>query len=567
MHQRLLLKELQEWKTSIDRKPLVLQGARQVGKTTLVNDFGKTYDQYLYLNLEKEVHQKYFQKIDNTEELVQRIFFDHKLKWTKLQNTLLFIDEIQELPVAVNFLRYFFEELPQLHVIAAGSMLEALLGKNVSFPVGRVEFKVLRPFSFREFLLAIGEEEALHELNTVPLKKYATHRLFSLFHTYAFLGGMPEIIKKYAVNRDITNLFSVYQSLINSYFLDAEKYADSKSSLELLRLIIQKVLVEAGSRITNKTFGGQDYKTKDIEANLRAIQKTHLIQLVYPTVNCTPPALPDYKKSPRLQLLDTGILNFASSAHNEILGTQDLNQVFKGRIIEHLVGQELLSTITFPLGSLHFWIRDKTGSSAELDFILPYKGKLIPIEVKSGPTGTLKSLMVFLDHSPLNFGIRLYHGEFSIDEIKTPSGKPIYLFNFPYFLASQLENYIPWILNKLAELEKPIFEVREDTVAYQVSEPKIKKVDAITIEKLKAKHFKVLQSIANLPLSGKDILEKILGLSDQSKNRHTYIKSLMDLELIEWTEPENPISKTQAYRITEKGRNLIEQAKVQNQLH
>jgi DNA-binding MarR family transcriptional regulator len=92
-------------------------------------------------------------------------------------------------------------------------------------------------------------------------------------------------------------------------------------------------------------------------------------------------------------------------------------------------------------------------------------------------------------------------------------------------------------------------------------------VDAITIEKLKAKHFKVLQSIANLPLSGKDILEKILGLSDQSKNRHTYIKSLMDLELIEWTEPENPISKTQAYRITEKGRNLIEQAKVQNQLH
>jgi uncharacterized protein len=567
MHQRLLLKELQEWKASPYRKPLVLQGARQVGKTTLVNDFGKIYDQYLYLNLEKDVHQKYFKKIDNTEELVQRIFFDHKLKWSKIENTLLFIDEIQEFPAAVNFLRYFFEELPQLHVIAAGSMLEALLGKKVSFPVGRVEFKVLRPFSFQEFLLAINEEEALTEYKTIPINKYATQRLFSLFHTYAFLGGMPEIIKKYAVSRDITNLFTVYQSLINSYFIDAEKYADSKSSLELLRLIIQKVLVEAGNRITNKTFGGQEYKTKDVEATLRAIQKTHLIQLVYPTVDFTPPALPDYKKSPRLQLLDTGILNFASSAHNEILATNDLNQVFKGRIIEHLVGQELLSSITYPLGSLHFWIRDKNGSSAELDFLLPYKGKLIPVEVKSGPTGTLKSLMVFLDHSPLNFGIRLYHGEISIDKIKTSSGKPIYLFNFPYFLAAQIENYIPWILNQLAELDKERFEVREAFVAYGDSATKTKKSKILKIENLKAKHYKILQSLANHPRSGKDLLEEVIGLSDQSKNRHAYIKSLMDLGLLEWTEPENIISKTQAYQLTEKGRFLMDQRQVQNQQH
>lgn len=561
MHKRFLQHELEQWKRSIFRKPLVLQGARQVGKTTLVNDFGKTYSQYLYLNLEKEVHRKYFQKLDNVEELVQRIFFDHKLKWSKVDQTLLFIDEIQEYPAAVNFLRYFFEDLPQLHVIAAGSMLEALLGKNVSFPVGRVEFMVLRPFSFQEFLLAIGEEEALEQLKIVPMNKFAVSRLFSLFHTYAFLGGMPEIVKKYAQHRDITNLFTVYQSLINSYFMDAEKYAESQNSLELLRLIIQKVMLEAGGRVTNKTFGGNDYKQKDIDATLRAIQKTHLIQLVYPTVNSIQPAMPDFKKSPRLQLLDTGILNFASSAHNEILGVEDLNQVFKGRIIEHLVGQELLSTISYPLGSLHFWVRDKTSSSAELDFLLPFQGKLIPVEVKSGPTGKLKSLLVFLDQSPLNFGIRLYYGELCVDKIKTPAGKTIYLFNFPYFLAAQLEYYIPWILKQLESEKENVFLVEEASPSYGLGfDVKVNKSDkekVLTLDNLKSKHLLVLTSLVEKPLSGKVILESVLGITDQSKTRNRYIKSLMDLGLIEWTEAENPISKTQAYRLTLLGREFI----------
>jgi len=561
MHKRFLQHELEQWKQSPFRKPLVLQGARQVGKTTLVNDFGKRYSQYLYLNLEKDVHRKYFQKLDNVEELVQRIFFDHKLKWSKVNQTLLFIDEIQEYPAAVNFLRYFFEDLPQLHVIAAGSMLEALLGKNVSFPVGRVEFMVLRPFSFQEFLLAIGEEEAIEQLKIVPMNKFATSRLLRLFHTYAFLGGMPEVIKKYAQHRDITNLFTVYQSLINSYFMDAEKYAESQNSLELLRLIIQKVMVEAGSRVTNKTFGSQDYKQKDIDATLRAIQKTHLIQLVYPTVNAVQPAMPDFKKSPRLQLLDTGILNFASAAHNEILGVEDLNQVFKGRIIEHLVGQELMSTISYPLGSLHFWVRDKTGSSAELDFLLPYQGKLIPVEVKSGPTGKLKSLLVFLDQSPLNFGIRLYYGELSVDKIKTPAGKPIYLFNFPYFLASQLENYLPWILKQVEHNKEDVFLFEEASPSYGLRvDTKVKKSEkekVLTLENLKPKHFLVLKSLVEKPLSGKVILETVLGITDQSMTRNMYIKSLMDLGLIEWTEPENPISKTQAYRLTQKGKRFM----------
>lgn len=551
MLKRTLSKELESWKTSIYRKPLVLQGARQVGKTTLINEFGKTYQQYIYLNLEKKDHKEYFQEINDIKALTQRIFFDHKLKWSKLESTLLFIDEIQEQPSAVNFLRYFFEDLPQIHVIAAGSMLENLIGKNITFPVGRVEYKTLRPFSFEEFLLAINEELAFEEYKNVPIKKYTTQRLFELFHTYSFIGGMPEIVKKYAKNQDITELFPVYQSLINSYFLDAERYAENKNGLDLLRIVIQKILSEAGNRITNKTFTGTDFKTKDITTVLNAIQKTKLIQLIYPTSQLSLPAFPDFKKSPKIQLLDTGILNFASSAHTEILATKDLNNVFKGRIIEHLVGQEILSTITFPLGTLHFWSRDKVNSSAELDYVVPYKGHLIPIEVKSGPTGTLKSLLLFLDNSPLNFGIRFYYGEFSVDKIKTSGGKTVHLFNLPYFLAGQLEAYLPWIWEQTKKEEIHTFTFREPDNNY--SSERLQKTQTNTNTKFNKKHLLILKHLQEKPLTGKVILEEILNITDQNKNRATYLRFLMKLELIEWTEPENPISKTQAYRITKKG--------------
>ena len=555
MFYRKILQELEEWKNDEFRKPLVIRGARQVVKTTVVHEFSKQYKQYIYLNLEKEEYKQLFQTLSDIELLAQRIFFIEGKKWELLSETLLFIDEIQEVPKAINFLRYFYEDLPQLHVITAGSMLETLLGKNISFPVGRVEYKILRPVSFEEFLGAIDETLALEELQKVPLKSYAYDRLLSLFHTYALLGGMPSVIQQYAKQKDITSLKPIYESLLNSYLEDAEKYAKNESQLQVIRTIINESLFLAGKRVTFQSFGNKKFTSKEVSGILESLQKTHLLNLIYPTTFFEIPLLRDSRKSPRLQFLDTGLLNFGVGLQKEILGTKDLNSVYQGTMIEHLVGQELIAHKSTPLEKLNFWVRDKNSSDAELDFVYPFEGKAVPIEVKSGNTGRLRSLLNFLDESRLNYAIRFFAGELSLNEIKTPKGKTIHLLNLPYFLAGQTEEYIGWLINNLPE-ESNNQIVNEPKAVYR-KEKKVEKI-VTNIEELTSRHLKLLKHCQNEPKKGKELLEEALGLNYQSRNKRIFIKPLFDLELIEWTNKSNPKDKQQAYQLTEKGRALIE---------
>lgn len=550
---RKILQELEEWKNDEFRKPLVIRGARQVGKTTVVHEFSKQYKQYIYLNLEKEEYKQLFQTLSDIELLAQRIFFIEGKKWELLSETLLFIDEIQEVPKAINFLRYFYEDLPQLHVITAGSMLETLLGKNISFPVGRVEYKILRPVSFEEFLGAIDETLALEELQKVPMNSYAYNRLLSLFHTYALLGGMPNVIQQYAKQKDITSLKPIYESLLNSYIEDAEKYAKNESQLQVIRTIIKESLFLAGKRVTFQSFGNKKFTSKEVSGILESLQKTHLLNLIYPTTFIEIPLLQDSRKSPRLQFLDTGLLNFGVGLQKEILGTKDLNSVYQGTMIEHLVGQELIAHKSTPLEKLNFWVRDKNSSDAELDFVYPYEGKAVPIEVKSGSSGKLRSLLNFLDESRLNYAIRFFVGELSLNEIKTPKGKTIHLLNLPYFLAGQTEKYIAWLIENVSQETNNT--VQEPKVDYQKA--KKQEVTITRIEDLTNRHLKLLKHCQNEPQKGKELLEEALGLNYQSRNKRIFIKPLFDLELIEWTNKSNPKDRQQAYQLTEKGRELI----------
>lgn len=550
---RKILQELEKWKNDEFRKPLVIRGARQVGKTTVVHEFSKQYKQYIYLNLEKEEYKQLFQTLSDIELLAQRIFFIEGKKWELLSETLLFIDEIQEVPKAINFLRYFYEDLPQLHVITAGSMLETLLGKNISFPVGRVEYKILRPVSFEEFLGAIDETLALEELQKVPLNSYAYNRLLSLFHTYALLGGMPNVIQQYAKQKDITSLKPIYESLLNSYIEDAEKYAKNESQLQVIRTIIKESLFLAGKRVTFQSFGNKKFTSKEVSGILESLQKTHLLNLIYPTTFIEIPLLQDSRKSPRLQFLDTGLLNFGVGLQKEILGTKDLNSVYQGTMIEHLVGQELIAHKSTPLEKLNFWVRDKNSSDAELDFVYPYEGKAVPIEVKSGSSGKLRSLLNFLDESRLNYAIRFFVGELSLNEIKTPKGKTIHLLNLPYFLAGQTEKYIAWLIENVPQETNNT--VQEPKVDYQKA--KKQEVTITRIEDLTYRHLKLLKHCQNEPQKGKELLEEALGLNYQSRNKRIFIKPLFDLELIEWTNKSNPKDRQQAYQLTEKGRELI----------
>lgn len=444
MISRLIVQELELWLAKPDRKPLVIRGARQVGKTTVVNQFAKRFEQYIYLNLELKEDQKPFVQYTDIEQLIQALFFLKNRLLSKKANTLIFIDEIQEVPQALNLLRYFYEQEPEIKVIAAGSMLESLFDKHIHFPVGRVEYKVLRPLSFPEFLDAMGENLALDELRNIPLRAYAHDRLLKLYHQYAITGGMPEVVKNYALNKDFTALNPIFDSLIASYLEDVEKYAKSDSQILHLRHVIKSSFAEAGKRIQFAGFGNSSYRSREMGECLRILEKALLIQLLYPNTSATLPFQPDLKKSPRLQILDTGMLNHFVGIQKEILESEDMSSIYKGTMIKHLTGQELLATKYNILSELYFWAKDKKSSSAEVDFVISFEGKVIPIETKSGKSGRMKSLHIYMDTAPHDLAVRFYAGQLSISEVKTPHNKKYFLLNLPYYAVSQIEAYLTW---------------------------------------------------------------------------------------------------------------------------
>ncbi len=448
MFSRSILLEFNQWADRSNRKPLVLRGARQVGKTTAVDLWADQFDQYLYLNLELPEDRALFKRELGFEERVESIFF-YKNAIRDRGKTLLFIDEIQNAPQAVTELRYFYEKAGNIFVIAAGSLLESLIDRHISFPVGRVEYHVMRPLSFREFLEASDETQAIRIFDQIPMPNYAHERLLKLFHRFAFIGGMPEIVKVYLDTRDLNRLKSVYESLIVSYLDDVEKYASNQTQSAVLRHIIRNAFFEAGSRITFQGFGKSNYRSREMSQAFAVLEKAMLIHLIYPTTHAQPPLLADRKRSPKLQLLDTGLINYFAGLQKDLFQSADLNNVYKGKIAEHIVGQELLAVNTSVLHGLHFWVREKKQSTAEMDFIVPFGDYLIPIEVNSGAAGRLRSLHQFIDQAPHPYAVRFYSEEVCIDTVKTIDGKPFFLLNLPYYLVNRLDDYLDWFLNEV----------------------------------------------------------------------------------------------------------------------
>jgi predicted AAA+ superfamily ATPase len=445
MLHRNILEELKQWKANAQRKPLILRGARQVGKTTIVDMFAQTYKQYINLNLELQEDAPPFKNYKNIRQLVEQLFFLRDKNIEKIGDTLLFIDEIQEVPEAINILRYFFEQVPDLHVIAAGSLLETAINGDIKIPVGRVEYKVVRPMSFDEFLQANGEKLALEQFRKIPMDEYAHDKVLALFHTYTLIGGMPAIVDHYLKHRNLTALRSVYESLIVSYVNDVEKYGRTNNLVQVIRHVIQSAYYEAGNRIKFNHFGNSNYASKEVGEAMKTLEKVMLLHLAYPTTNTSIPIVPDHRKSPRLQVLDTGMMNHFAGIQKEIIGTSNLDNIYQGKIAEHIVGQELLAAKSNVLNNLSFWVRQKADATAELDFVIQHDGLIIPIEVKSGSSGTLRSLHLFMDAAPHQFAVRLYNGKVKVDKITTQNGKEYLLLNLPYYLGAQIEKYLTWM--------------------------------------------------------------------------------------------------------------------------
>ena len=335
--------------------------------------------------------------------------------------------------------------MPDLYVIAAGSLLEFALKNVPSFPVGRVDYLYLHPLNFQEYVHSVNNSLLKERFDEVPLEDYAHEILLKNFHDYVLIGGMPAIVNNYLENKNPVFLGSIYKKLWQSYQDDVEKYARNDTEKKIIRHVMATAPYEK-DRIKFEGFGNSNYRSREVGEAMRALDLARLIRLIYPTTSLLPPIVTDFKKRPRLQFLDTGMLNQILNLQVEIIKLKELDNLYHGKIIQHIIGQEFISIFDEENYKPHFWVRESKDSNAEVDYVFHYENIIIPIEVKAGKQGTLKSLHQFINNSNHPYAVRMFSGRFSVEKHVTISGKPYLLMNLPYYFGTKIREYIRYFV-------------------------------------------------------------------------------------------------------------------------
>ena len=442
MFKRHIIDELRKWAESPYRKSLVLRGARQVGKTTAIRIFGQEFDCFIELNLETPADRDIF--IDGTDvSSLYNLILLKKGVQTPGKRVLLFIDEIQHSPQALLSLRYFYEKMPELFVIAAGSLLDIYLKRNrLEIPVGRVEYMWMHPCNFDEYLHAAAQDQLLELLDTIPFPSWAYPVLREKLMEYAMVGGMPEVITVWLQTGNIMEVRRILGNLLQTSRDDAIKYAMTGDQATILGHLISTAPTQACKLISFEHFGESDFRAQTVKNALTLLEQASLLTLFYPYGNAVLPALPKLGRRPKLLFLDTGFVNYQANIHEQYFTTQGLNSIYKGVAMEHLVGQQLLSFAAASGFKLGTWVRSARSSSAEVDFVVIQDNRMIPIEVKAGKTGTLKSLMLFMEEADHDLAVRIHDGQTAWESVSTPSGKQFRLLNLNLGLCTRLIDYL-----------------------------------------------------------------------------------------------------------------------------
>lgn len=396
---RFIENDLQLWQEGKRRKPLILRGARQVGKTWSLKEFGKKrFESLAVVDLERN---QLLRKLFDGDLKAARICSDLEvILQQKITpgKTLLFFDEIQACPRAITALRYFYEEMPELHVVAAGSLLEFALEES-SFPVGRVQFLNLYPLCFAEYLEAIGNAPAASAVQSNPAEiSPAVHDLLrEELKRYFFIGGMPAAVKAYLENNSMRDAFEVHKEIAESYRMDFAKYTP-KVDRFCLNSVFTSLSQQIGKQIKYARLG-EGYSNPTLK---KAFDALCLAQVARRIPSVDPSGLPlgasASAKTFKSLMLDIGLMRYLSGMPNDIEYVKnDLLAIYRGAMAEQFVGQEMLVS---QQGSLYYWNRQEKNSSAEVDYLAILDGKIHPVEVKSGATGSLRSLHLFLASYP-----------------------------------------------------------------------------------------------------------------------------------------------------------------------
>ena len=446
MFDRKIEKELREWKLRPGRKPLVLRGARQTGKTTLVRKLAAEFDGFVELNLEKDSIKRIFSEVRDIAGVIQSIETAANRRIIP-GRTLLFIDEIQNSASAIKLLRFFHEEAPELHVVAAGSLLEVRMkAEGWSFPVGRVEFLYLYPASFDEFLRARGEDILLETLRGMRVGQATAppvhERLGELLFDYMIVGGMPEAVADFVAGGSFLDARRCHEALASSFKEDFEKYAGG-AGVERLKAVWDRVPCEAGGRIKYARLAGEQAGSREVARAFDILHEAMLVERVFPTTRTEPPLVVKPKAAPKAQFLDVGLSSHALRLGREQLRDKLAASAFCGGLAEAFVGQELLAADARRRGPLFFWVREEKNASSELDFLISAGPRLLPVEVKSGSQGSLKSLHQFLRQSRSELGIRIHPGPLRLDPVSVllPDGSELRyrLLSVPFYLVFRLD--------------------------------------------------------------------------------------------------------------------------------
>lgn len=417
---RLIDQKLKVWAERPGRKALLLRGARQVGKTYAVRELGKTFDSYIEINLEFDLKARTFFTADLDPHRIAREITYHTKKEIIPGKTLLFFDEVQALPQAITALRYFYEMMPDVHVIAAGSLLDFAI-ELVGVPVGRVEFLYMYPLSFIEFLKA-GEEHILLQALMAhtpdePISEVAHTRLLQLVKEYLAIGGMPEVVYTWFKEKDAARCFTIQQALLTAYRNDFNKYAKQRQ-LKYLDELFKNVPLQIGRKFKYSDVPGE-YRKRELAPSLDLLVTARVMHKVYHTAAQGLPlgAQVDPEEF-KMIFLDVALAQVLIGLDTTewLYAAEEESWVNKGQMIEAFVGQELLA-YTDPVQErdLYYWSRSERTGNAEVDYVTTIQRHVVPIEVKSGAGSTLKSMHFFLQtHSQSPYGIRFSIQNYSV---------------------------------------------------------------------------------------------------------------------------------------------------------
>lgn len=402
------------WKNQKKRYPLLVRGARQVGKSYSVKKLGKNeFDNLVEVNFELKPQYKTAFETLEPKKIIETISVLSRSEIIP-SKTLLFLDEIQECPNAISAMRYFYEQMPELHVIGAGSLLEFVIyQEDFRMPVGRIQYIYMKPISFLEFLDAVGENKSRQIIETCSwdnLPSLAIHEhLISLIKRYSIIGGMPAVVSEYASTGNMDKCFQIQTIIIQTYRDDFGKYA-SKVKHKYLEKAFFAVPKMVGKKFVYARVDNT-VQSRDLKEAMELLEKAGVVYRIKQTGGEGLPLEANAKeKNYKASFLDIGLMQNICGLNSDILLSNDENfiKINEGAVAEQFTAQELLAYLDpYRIPSLHYWVREARNSSAEIDYVIPHKSFVLPIEVKAGKTGTLRSMHIYLEKYKLSSGVRI----------------------------------------------------------------------------------------------------------------------------------------------------------------